>query len=339
MKRNAGISAVLIALMLLTGCSTVGSKSLTMTAAYAATAVISCLIPAAYLRLIKKKEPWFMVLMVSVIVVNIGYWALAASESLSGALMANRVAYAGSVVLPLAMLQIILRTAGIRWPRAVTGGLIAAAAAVFLVAASPGYLDIYYSEVTLASINGATVLEKVYGPWHSIYLIYLAAYMCATIAVLVYSFAHRRLHSTLRAAMLAAAVLANLGIWLLEQLVRIDFEMLAVSYIISELFMLVQALLQQEHERLMEAAAAPAPESAPALSPAAEYLAAQLPRLTATEKVVYDMYTAGASSREIMEKLEIKENTLKYHNRNIYSKLGVSSRKQLLEAAAELKNN
>ena len=30
----------------------------------------------------------------------------------------------------------------------------------------------------------------------------------------------------------------------------------------------------------------------------------------------------------------IKENTLKYHNRNIYSKLGVSSRKQLLQIAA-----
>ena len=32
-----------------------------------------------------------------------------------------------------------------------------------------------------------------------------------------------------------------------------------------------------------------------------------------------------------MEMLNIKETTLKYHNRHIYSKLGVSSRKELLE--------
>ena len=33
------------------------------------------------------------------------------------------------------------------------------------------------------------------------------------------------------------------------------------------------------------------------------------------------------------ESLGITENTLKYHNKNIYSKLGISSRKQLLRFA------
>ena len=34
--------------------------------------------------------------------------------------------------------------------------------------------------------------------------------------------------------------------------------------------------------------------------------------------------------KEIREKINITENTLKYHNKNIYGKLGVSSRKQLI---------
>jgi len=34
--------------------------------------------------------------------------------------------------------------------------------------------------------------------------------------------------------------------------------------------------------------------------------------------------------------MNIKENTLKYHNKNIYSKLGISSRKQLLAMAEML---
>ena len=33
----------------------------------------------------------------------------------------------------------------------------------------------------------------------------------------------------------------------------------------------------------------------------------------------------------IMKKLAIKENTLKFHSKNLYGKLGVKSRKQLLE--------
>ena len=38
-----------------------------------------------------------------------------------------------------------------------------------------------------------------------------------------------------------------------------------------------------------------------------------------------------------MELAAINQNTLKYHNKNIYSKLGVTSRKQLLEYAALMK--
>jgi DNA-binding CsgD family transcriptional regulator len=34
--------------------------------------------------------------------------------------------------------------------------------------------------------------------------------------------------------------------------------------------------------------------------------------------------------------MNFKENTLKYHNRNIYSKLGISNRKQLKALAATL---
>jgi DNA-binding CsgD family transcriptional regulator len=37
-----------------------------------------------------------------------------------------------------------------------------------------------------------------------------------------------------------------------------------------------------------------------------------------------------------MEQLNIKENTLKFHNKNIYGKLGVSSRKQLIATYSDL---
>ena len=52
-----------------------------------------------------------------------------------------------------------------------------------------------------------------------------------------------------------------------------------------------------------------------------------------------DLYLAGKSTKEIMAELNIKENTLKYHNKNIYSKLGVSSRKQLVSLASIIKDH
>ena len=53
--------------------------------------------------------------------------------------------------------------------------------------------------------------------------------------------------------------------------------------------------------------------------------------LTPTEKKIYDMYLDNMTSAQILEELHITNNTLKFHNKNIYSKLNVNSRKQLIE--------
>ena len=65
-----------------------------------------------------------------------------------------------------------------------------------------------------------------------------------------------------------------------------------------------------------------------------EFFLCNLGTLTATEYKVYELYLAGKSAKQIAEILGISENTLKYHNKNIYSKLGISSRKQMLRFAA-----
>ena len=65
-----------------------------------------------------------------------------------------------------------------------------------------------------------------------------------------------------------------------------------------------------------------------------EYFISNLDTLTPTENRVYELYLSGKSAKEIISILGITENTLKYHNKNIYSKLGISSRKQLLRFAA-----
>ena len=61
-----------------------------------------------------------------------------------------------------------------------------------------------------------------------------------------------------------------------------------------------------------------------------------LSNLTPTERAIYNLYISGNTTKEIMASLNIKENTLKFHNKNIYGKLGVSSRKQLIELSKQL---
>ena len=64
------------------------------------------------------------------------------------------------------------------------------------------------------------------------------------------------------------------------------------------------------------------------------YFVENLSTLTPAEYRVYELYLSGKTAKQIGETLDISENTIKYHNKNIYSKLGISSRKQLLRYAA-----
>ena len=61
--------------------------------------------------------------------------------------------------------------------------------------------------------------------------------------------------------------------------------------------------------------------------------------LTQMEQTVFDHYLSGKSVKEIVELEGIKESTVRFHNRNIYSKLGVNSLKRLLMFAAIMKRD
>ena len=341
MKKNIGrLAVVMLPLLLLTGCGPIGEKQTSMAVIYGVLAALSLLLLLCYCLVIKKKETFFLLLFSAIAVVNVGYFSLAISSTVEEALLANRIAYLGSVFLPISVLMIILNTCHLHYKRWLPYLLVVLGVCMFLITATPGYLHIYYQDAWLETMNGITVLRKVYGPWHSTYLYYLTACYLAIFAALIQSVVRKRLESRAHAIAVVCVAVMNLGVWLVEQLLNLNFEFLAVSYVISEVSILLFAYVHEEFERLKERASAAAVTEEAAVpaqeerSPsAAEYLRRQLPLLTPTERTIYEYYLENKTTREIMALLNIKENTLKYHNKNLYSKLGVSSRKELMQIA------
>ena len=75
-----------------------------MSIIYGILAGISLMLLVGYSALVKKKEIWLLFLFVSIFLVNAGYFSLSLSKTLGEALLANRIAYLGSVFLPFFML-------------------------------------------------------------------------------------------------------------------------------------------------------------------------------------------------------------------------------------------
>lgn len=288
---------------------------------YGIAAAVALLLVFGYCWICKERDTWFLLLFISVCVVNLGYVSLAISGTLAEAMLANRIAYLGSVFLPLCMLMIILRICRIQPGRAVVSGLALLSIATFLVAASGGYTDWYYREVTLEFVNGTARLNKIYGPLHNWYPVYLALYFAMMLAAIVH-FAGRA--DAVPAKQTALIVLSNMAIWLFEQFVDLQFEFLAISYIVSEVLLLFL------HDSRVPDGKTEEWQSGENGSQGMEFASGIL-ALTAREREVLNALAADKKRREIADELFVSENTVKKHVSHIYEKLGVASRKELCE--------
>ena len=52
--------------------------------------------------------------------------------------------------------------------------------------------------------------------------------------------------------------------------------------------------------------------------------------LTSREQQVFSLLMEGKKTNDIAEELEVRKNTIKFHTKRIYKKLGVNSKSELL---------
>jgi len=317
-----------------------GSKTGNLSPLYGFIALFSLLLAVACILWRRKGDRKFNLLFCCVAMANCGYFWLSVSESLCSALWANRVSYFGCAFAVLMMLLIIADVCRAKLGKTLTAVLICVSSAAFLLAASGGWLDIYYTSVHIEDINGMTVLVKSYAPLHIAYTIYIAVYFILMIAIIIRASNSKRISSVKYAVFLAAIVLGNILVWGVEQLINIEFEFLSISYMATAIFLLLMHLVIEDYDRLRENSdkqsiiLASVPENAEAkLPPDIEDLfktiAQRVTTLTASERMVLQYQIDGYNLEETAEKLFISVNTARKHNTNLRRKLEINSREEL----------
>lgn len=317
-----------------------GGKTGNLSPLYGFIALFSLLLAVTCILWRKKCDRKFNLLFCCVAIANCGYFWLSVSGSLSAALWANRVSYFGCAFAVLMMLLIIADVCHAKPGRAVTLVLVAVSAAAFLLAASGGWLEIYYTSVRIETINGMTVLVKTYAPLHIVYTLYIAAYFVIMIAIIIRAYKSKRISSVKFAVFFAAIVLGNIAIWGVEQLIDIEFEFLSVSYMATEIFLLLMNLVIEDYNKLREDSdrqsiviAAMPEDSEAKLPPDMESLfktfAQRVTTLTASERMVLQYQIDGYDLEQTAEKLFISVNTARKHNTNLRRKLEINSREEL----------
>ena len=315
-----------------------------LTILYGAVAVLSVLLLAAYFLWEKKREKNFLFLLGCVSAANVGYFLLAVAGSLAFAKAANVISYFGSAYAVLAMMFIIADVCRMERSRLLRYALIGISTAAFLLAASGDWLGLYYTSVSIKTVNGMTRLLKDYGPLHILDTVYLLGYILGMVGIIQYAWKKQKLTSPKYTMLLMMAVLLNLGVWAVEQAIDIDFEFLSVSYIVTEIFLLLLygvlrdfglvqpggsllsvQMLTQLYTRQIEPAKLP-----PDMEELFRAFADKVGTLSSAERRILDYYIEGHDPAEIPDLAFISIHTVKKHNRSIYQKLEVASRDELM---------
>lgn len=300
---------------------------------YGVIAIISLLLIVGYCSLIKERDIWFVLMFISVFIINAGYLTMSLSDTIAEALLANRISYLGSVFLPLCMFMIIMNVCKVNHPKWVTCLLFVISIAVFVIAASAGYTDWYYSDASIVFYDGAARLVKEYGPLHIVYHVYLFVYFASMAAIIVVSVLNKKVFPIKHAILLLCAVFGNILIWLIEQGIDLEFEFLSISYIITEIFLLSLYCILQDYGIVVgeEAQGDFGRNRTDEID--LEILIKRNPHLadlTGRELEVLKLLLEDKLKRkEIAEELSVTEHTIKKHTAHIFSKLDVSDRKEL----------
>ena len=307
---------------------------------YAIMAIIATVLLIGYCALVRKKDPWLLLLYICVTIVNVGYFLISDSNTVEFAIFANDVAYFGSVFLSMSMLLTIVKLCGFEIKKNLIIALVAIGAVMFAIVATAGILPWYYKEVELVFVDGAAKLKKVYGVLHPTYMLYLLGYFSAMVACIVQSIRKKMIASQRHASLLAAIVFGNIAVWLGEKFIPWNFEFLSVSYLFSEIILLGIYWMMQDYVRLdlipqpVQEAPRPAPIDI-ATMPIEEKILKVLSflkpgeMLAAREREILELVLQNKKRKEIADELCLSENTIKTYTRTLYGKVGVSSREEL----------
>ena len=322
-----------------------------MSVAYGILCVISLALIGVCLAVDRKKDICLLLLFISVFVCNLGQFLISVAPSLSFALNGNRIAYLGQVFLPLLMLKMILNLCNLNYKKWLLPVLTLVSIAILFVTLTPGFLPCYYKNVSIEVVDGATRLIRDYGPLHLLYYIYLLLYFALMLVVIIHSAVKKKITSTLHTTFLLCAVLCSIVIWFAEQFLPRGFEFLTVSYVISELFILLLYGILQEYgirgengsiiiantskkaEEYLSGAIQSDDDSTALFSEkdidcilACEKIVS---RITEREKEVLIKLLANKQRKEIADELFVTESTIKKHTSSIFAKFDVTNRFEL----------
>lgn len=200
-----------------------------------ATLVLSLINIAILTAINSKRNIPYYTTMFHLMTVQIGghlFLALATNEQ--EAILANKIAYAGSSFIPMLFFLGELSLCNIKISKKLHILLYSFSVLVLCGALTTGQSDIFYKSVTLVKNFGVTDYIAEYGPAHSLYNIMMSAYLVSGLVILVTSLYKKRNISYKNLTTLAVLGFIMIGSFFITRALNCDMLMFPALFLLLQ---------------------------------------------------------------------------------------------------------
>ncbi len=178
----------------------------------------------------KKINYYFMMLMLIMAVSNGGYLALALSETVEEAILANKIAYLGGCFTSPLMIFLICSICKINISKWYRFCIYVYCFIVYGMILTVDYNQLYYKEYHIERFSDSTILVNSYSFGHTLFYLILYGAIIIQIALLIYCTVKKRCISRKNLGMLIILEIFNVSIFFIGRVINPDFEVMPALY-------------------------------------------------------------------------------------------------------------
>lgn len=177
----------------------------------------------------EKSDSVFSFLFLLLVIIHFGYYSLSRSSNLQEAILAYKVTFLDSTVLPCVILFCIFKICSIK-QKIVSFIFSTLSILTYILGLTAGNLNIFYKDIAFFQENGYSYITRGYGPLHILEPIAVAFMVVISLVIVGYTASHRNTVSYTVSSFSAALLFVNIVTYLIQSKTGITVELLPFAY-------------------------------------------------------------------------------------------------------------
>ena len=174
----------------------------------------------------------------AILVANFGHWLLGFSESVEGAIIANKVNYLGGSFLPMFMFFALLQVCKMSIPKWLHLMLILMSFTICALAMTVGYFPAYYKTVEYVVQAGVGNYVATYGWAHGIFNAFLVSYVVLDVWIIIRAILRQKMVSLKNIVAMIIGEIATILSFFLARFLGSDMLIMPLIYVMDQILLL-----------------------------------------------------------------------------------------------------